>query len=261
MIQPTLTLFWQLLVPFACSCGIGLYFRFLLPNEFSPLQKVLFSLLGGFFLLVLVAQNLVYLGLPVRISAWLLLGPALPQVWLCRSKILAWVRWAQMNTEFRVLAVVIFLTVAFHGFVPIRQGLEWYYGRGHFDQINYVMLAEFLKEEPYSTSQQNIGLHPWLLYPVGFRESAKPTGSRTGTRQQAMGLKEVRIGQSILTAEIVSGRAPMRKEALPRHSSSSFNDARDLCLCPSARDGERSLYRRVRRAIGSAPSWPHQTIP
>ena len=76
------------------------------------------------------------------------------------------------------------MTITFHGIVPIRQGLEWYYGKGHFDQINYALLAEFLKEEPYSTSEQDIGLRPWLV------------------RRCRLGFKKERIGQSIITAEI-----------------------------------------------------------
>ena len=133
------------------------------------MNKVLFSLMGGLFLVVLIPQNLVYLGVPVRISAWLILGAALVQVWLCRHKFVAWIRTFYSNAEIRTLAVVILLTITFHGIVPIRQGLEWYYGKGHVDQINYVLLAEFLKEEPYSTSEQDIGLRPWLVRPVGFQ--------------------------------------------------------------------------------------------
>jgi hypothetical protein len=42
--------------------------------------------------------------------------------------------------------------------VPVELGLGWFYGNGHFDQINHVLLAEFLKEEPYGTGEQQIGL-------------------------------------------------------------------------------------------------------
>jgi hypothetical protein len=197
-----LTLFWQLFVLFICCLGVGLFLRFLLPKEFSLLNKVLFSLMGGLFLVVLIPQNLVYLGVPVRISAWLILGAALVQVWLCRHKFVAWIRTFYANAEIRTLAVVILLTITFHGIVPVRQGLEWYYGKGHFDQINYVLLAEFLKEEPYSTSEQNIGLRPWLIRAVGFQASAEQIGMSSGPGLEMVGLKEQRIGQSIITAEI-----------------------------------------------------------
>ena len=91
--------------------------------------------------------------------------------WLCRHKFVAWIRAFSSNAEIRTLAAVILLTITFHGVVPIQQGLEWYYGKGYDDQLNYVLLAEFLKEEPYSTSPQDIGLRPWLVRPIGFRIS------------------------------------------------------------------------------------------
>jgi hypothetical protein len=194
------TFCWQIFVLFACSSGLGLVFRFLLPKELSLLHKVLLSAVGGFSLVVLIAQNLVYLGVPVQISAWLLLGVALAQVWWCRRKFVVWGRAFCSNGDVRALAVVILLTVTFHGIVPVRQGLGWYYGKGHFDQINYVLLAEFLKEEPYSTSQEEIGLRPWLVGTVGFHD---PTGQlSSGAGLETIGLKKVRIGQSIVTAEI-----------------------------------------------------------
>ena len=187
MLISVITLFWQLFVLFACCSGVGLALRFLIPNGFSLLDKVLFSLMGGFFLVVLIPQNLVYLGVPVRISAWLILGGALVQVWLCRHKFVAWLRTFSSNDEIRTLAVVILLTITFHGVVPIRQGLGWYYGKGYEDQLNYVLLAEFLKEEPYSTSTHDTGLRPLVL---------------VKRAELALEFKKQRIGQSIVTAEI-----------------------------------------------------------
>jgi hypothetical protein len=178
-----MTLLLQLFVLFTCCLGLGRALRFLIPKEFSLLSKVLFSLVGGFFLSVLVPQNLIYLGVPVRISAWLLLGAALVQIWLSRHQFFTWSRLLGSSLEIRTLAVVVLLTITFHGIVPILQGVRWYYGKGYPDYSNYVQLAEFLKEEPYNTSEQDIGLRPWLIKP-------------------AIGLKTQRIGQSIITAEI-----------------------------------------------------------
>jgi hypothetical protein len=197
-----ITLLWQLFVLFACCAGVGLFLRFLIPKEFSLLNEVLFSLTGGLSLVVLIPQNLVYLGVPVRISAWLLLSAALVPMWLCRRKFAAWIRTFYSNADLRTLAVVILLTITFHGIVPIRQGLEWYYGKGHEDQINYVLLAEFLKEEPYNTSEQGIGLRPWLVRPVGFRDTAEQLGLSPGPGLEMIGFKKQRLGQSIITAEI-----------------------------------------------------------
>jgi hypothetical protein len=179
----TLTLLWQLFILFTCSLGLGLALRFLIPTGLSLLSKVLFSLIGGLFLVVLISQNLVYLGLPVRISAWLLLPAALVQIWCCRQRFVAWGRTLSSNHEIQTVAMLVLLTVTFHGIVPVQQGLRWYYGKGYPDYSNYVQLAEFLKEEPYGTSEQDIGLRPWLIKP-------------------AIGLKTQRIGQSIVTAAI-----------------------------------------------------------
>jgi hypothetical protein len=197
-----LTLFWQIFVLFACCSGLGLAFRFLLPKEFSLLNKVLFSLMGGFFLVVLVPQNLVYLGMPVRISAWLILAAALTQVWLSRRNFLTRIRTFHSNAETRTLAVVALLTVTFHGIVPIQQGLNWYYGKAYEDQLYYVVLAEFLKEESYSTREQDIGLRPWLVGAVGYRDTAEQLGLGPGPGLELIGSKKQRIGESIITAEM-----------------------------------------------------------
>jgi hypothetical protein len=197
-----LTLLWQLFILFTCCSGAGLALRFLIPKEFSLLNKMLFSLMGGLFLVVLIAQNLVYLGIPIRISAWLLLAAALVQVCFFRRKVLAWIQAVRSNVEIRTLAVVTLLTITFHGIVPIRQGLEWYYGKGYEDQLNYVLLAEFLKEEPYNTSAQDIALRPWLITSVGYRVKAEELGMTSGPGVEVVGLKNQRIGQSIVTAEI-----------------------------------------------------------
>jgi hypothetical protein len=166
------------------------------------LHKVLFSWMGGLFLVVLVPQNLVYLGLPVRISAWLILGAALVQLWFCRREFGNWKRAFYSNPDIRTLVAVVLAAITFHGIAPIRQGLEWYYGTGHSDQLNYALLAEFLKEEPYSTSGQEIGLRPWLVRTVGFQASAEQLGMNSGPGVEMIGLKKGRIGQSIITAEV-----------------------------------------------------------
>ena len=160
MIFSIITLFLQLSAIFACCSAAGLTLNSILPKGLSPVYKVLFSLVAGLFLVVLVPQNLFYLGVPVRISAWFALAVAVFQICFYRRRLLSWIRTLGSNADIRTLSVVVLITIGFHSVIPIRQGLEWYYGKGHFDQINYVLLAEFLKEEPYSTSTQNIGFRP-----------------------------------------------------------------------------------------------------
>jgi hypothetical protein len=177
-----LTLSLQLVAIFACCLGIGITFFPFIRRESSPLSKLLFTFTGGFFLIVLLPQNLVYVGVPVRISAWLMLGLAVFQFFRKRGELPKWAGILRTNPDMQTLIFVVIASVTFHSVVPIRQGLDSYYGKAHPDQLNYVLLAEFLKEEPYSTDMQDIGYKPWLLRPVR--------------------LKEERIGQSIVTAEI-----------------------------------------------------------
>jgi hypothetical protein len=177
-----LILLWQVLVMFGCCLGAGSLLLFFIPRGWSPLSKAFFSFLGGIFLAVLIPQNLIYLGVPVRISAWLLFGFAALQLSRHSRRLRDWLRTLRSNADIRTLGVVILLTITFHSVVPVQQGIDSFYGKAGIDQINYVFLAEFLKEEPYKTDFQDIGLRPWLLMGVNF--------------------KHQRIGQSVVTADM-----------------------------------------------------------
>jgi len=156
----------QLVAIFGCSLGVGLTLLPFIPKGSSALSKFLFSFVGGLFLTVLIPQNLIYLGLPVRISAWFLVGLAALQFYLRRREWGGWIRTLRTNADIQMLSIVAMLTVAFHSVVPIQQGIDSYYGKAHPDQLNYVFLAEFLKEKPYSTDIGDIGHQPWLPMPV-----------------------------------------------------------------------------------------------
>ena len=126
-----LTLSLQLGAIFGCCLGVGLtLFRFV-PKSLPALSKLLFSFVGGLFLTVLIPQNLIYLGLPVRISAWFLVGLAAFQFYLARREWGGWIRTLRRNADIQVLGIVVMLTVAFHSVVPIQQGIDSYYGKAH----------------------------------------------------------------------------------------------------------------------------------
>jgi hypothetical protein len=200
MLVSAFILLWQLTAVFLVAASVGWVLRFLLPAEMSVFSKAVLILAGGVFLLVLLAQNMVYLGVPVQISAWLILALGILQLCLDRRRLFQGLRALYRDPDMRTLLMVVLATVIFHGIVPVRQGLEWYYGKGHYDQISYVLLAEFLKDEPYRTSENDIGLRPWVLKPVGFVEPAKEANDDSGPALSVIGLKEQRIGQSVLTA-------------------------------------------------------------
>ena len=200
------------------------------------------------FLVVLIAQNLVYLGVPVRISAWLLLGAALVQVWLCRHNFLARIRTLYANADIRTLAVIILLTILFHGIVPIRQGLEWYYGKGHDDQLNYVLIAEFLKEEPYGTSGQEIASASLVGQTCRVSRHCRAAGNDFRTRrrddraQKGENRPEHHYGRN---QRLVGDRC---KRGLRRGSHLLPHFAGNLSLRIAARDRDRPLHGWVRRA-------------
>jgi hypothetical protein len=176
------TLSLQLVAIFGCCLGVGLTLFPFVPKSLSALSKLLFSFVGGLFLTVLVLQNLIYLGVPVRISAWFLVSLAAFQFYLARRNWVSWIQTVRTNVDIQVVSVVVIAMITFHSAVPIKQGLESYYGKAHPDQLSYVLLAEFLKEEPYKTNIRDVGRQPWLVIPVN--------------------LKEERIGQSVINAEI-----------------------------------------------------------
>jgi len=177
-----LAILWQVFAILGCCLGAGSLLLFLIPRECPPLSKAFFSITGGIFLAVLIPQNLAYLGVPVRISAWLLFGFAAFQ--LCRRsrRLGDLLRTVRASADIRSLGVVVLLTVTFHSVVPVQQGIDSYCGKPGIDHMNYIFLAEFLKEEPYKTDFQDVGLRPWLLTGLYF--------------------KHQRIGQSVITAEI-----------------------------------------------------------
>jgi hypothetical protein len=96
-----LTLSLQLVAIFACCLGIGITFFPFIRRESSPLSKLLFTFTGGFFLTVLLPQNLVYVGVPVRISAWLMLGLAVFQFFRKRGELSKWAGILRTNLDSR----------------------------------------------------------------------------------------------------------------------------------------------------------------
>jgi hypothetical protein len=176
------TLVWQLIAMLGSCLGLGLLLHFLLPKDFSALAKTVFTFALGLFLSVLIPQNLVYLGLPVRFSAWFVLALAVFQLYRFRRELRGWLRNLRTNADIKALGVVALLTAAFHGVVPVQQGLDAYYGKAGLDCYPYTNLAQYLRDESYNTDATQFGLRPSALFTTKY--------------------KHERIGQSIVQAEI-----------------------------------------------------------
>jgi hypothetical protein len=109
-------------------------------------------------------QDLVYLGLRLAWSAWIAAAIALLGVGGIWRRIAAsragdaggWRRWLAP-------ASVVILVFGFQARGVVYHGPSDYYGYASQDQVNYVQLAEFLIEKPYSTELRDVGLQPWLV--------------------------------------------------------------------------------------------------
>jgi hypothetical protein len=75
------------------------------------------------------------------------------------------------------LALAVYLSA---GVGVLAQGVERYRGNMLSDQYHYVVLAQFLADEPFSTDWPDVGQRPWLVMPVA--------------------LKDDRLGQSVIQA-------------------------------------------------------------
>ena len=165
-----LTIVWQLISIFGCCLGFGLALRFLLPKSLSPLAKAIFTFVIGLFLIVLLPQNLIYLGVPVRWSSWFALGLAAFQFYRCRREFRGWLRTFRAHADLKALGIVALLTAIFHSVVPIQQGLDVYYGKAGLDFYPYTVLAQYLRDEFYKTDPSQFGLRLSGLFPSGYAQ-------------------------------------------------------------------------------------------
>jgi hypothetical protein len=120
--------------------------------------------LAGLALHTLILQSLVYLDFPLRRTApWAFAVAAAGVImWLIR-----WWRSPRrgLNARKREIAWVVAagaFAAGVQGTSIAALGSDRYIGNGTIDQVNYVLTAQFLVEERFSTEVSQIGLHPWL---------------------------------------------------------------------------------------------------
>jgi hypothetical protein len=135
-----------------------------------PLRRNAWLWLGfaGFALHALILQELVYCGLPLRVTAWPAFGLALAglgfTIW--RQPGRSWRLPDKFRRESRLYAAV--FALGFVGQLPALVAVtpERFYGAGHYDQANYIVTAEYLAEWPMMTGPDEVGYRPWLLRAV-----------------------------------------------------------------------------------------------
>ncbi|MBI3885500.1 MAG: hypothetical protein HY302_07200 [Opitutae bacterium] len=182
LVQHGIAIGFQLGVLLFTSAGWGylIYRSGRKANFFPPpAGDILICATAGLCLCFIVLQNLVYAGIKLEWSSWLGLSAAAAGLafwWRDRSgsTVAPCARTTQACWLWLSSGLLVF---CFQGAALIYHGPAHYYGNAHQDQVNYVQLAQFLVERPFSTSLADVGLHPWLV--------------------KAIDLKEMRIGQSV----------------------------------------------------------------
>jgi hypothetical protein len=128
--------------------------------------------LGGYVAQILFLQALIYCNLRLQWTAWVGLAIALAGVLvsvLTRQKAESLAS-RQRRREMQVAGALFALVFCWQGAPLFHSKPSNYYGNAHTDQVNYVLLAQFLIEKPFSTSLDEVGLQPWLVKPIRAKE-------------------------------------------------------------------------------------------
>jgi hypothetical protein len=121
----------------------------------------------GLATIILVLQNLVYLNVPVRRSApwfWLVVG----LLWL----VILWRRGLRESWRHCPRAVLAACAGVYliQGLGLFLVGAPSYLGHRMSDQFNYIAMAQFLTDCPFTTSPDQIGPRPYLLRALLFKD-------------------------------------------------------------------------------------------
>jgi hypothetical protein len=160
-------LFVLLFLSVGCGCWLWLFSG--RPSLCRGRSWVWFGL-AGFCAHTLVLQSLVYLGLPLNVTAWPALSMAAGGVvfglWECRKR-------PSLRTPVGEVKFIVLVFVAgFFGQAPglLVLGPERYFGSGSYDHANYVVTAEFFRGLPFSTTAEEVAYRPWLVRALEAKE-------------------------------------------------------------------------------------------
>jgi hypothetical protein len=122
---------------------------------------------------VLITQNLVYMDLPLKESA----------VWVWCLGIILWAIWlfAVLRSNFRpirfsinkhafLIGIILFSVYVIQGFGIFGSSAKYYVGRAWYDQYNYVAIAQFLADYPFSTSSIDLMDQPYAHRAITFKD-------------------------------------------------------------------------------------------
>jgi hypothetical protein len=186
VLEQTLLTAWCASVVLGSLLVIGACFVWLLSGR-RPLGEAewLLAPFAGLAVVTVVAQNLVYQDVPLPRATVLLWAAAVAvAAWMWRRGALA----AALRTLPRRVFAVAVAAYLVQGAALFAVGARHYAGRAWEDQYTYTVVTQFLMDEPFRVSREEIGQRPYL-----YRVLARAMGPLDFPSH-----KEHRIGQSVL---------------------------------------------------------------
>ena len=164
---------WQIAAVGIVAGGWGFWLWRLAGSRAAPRRlRWLWWGIAGFAAHALLLQSLVYLNAPLRWTAWFGLA-----IGISGCGALAFRRIESKSPpgsnrlpEAGAVGVVVGIVMLIHLALPVWQGPARFFGSGRYDQANYVVTAQFLVDESFSTDGRSIGLRPWLTQPLEKKE-------------------------------------------------------------------------------------------
>src|SRR5688572_21196457 len=163
--QRVILILLQLLVLGAWTAGTGYWFWLALGRPDSVRVALwVWCGLAGFCGSALLLQALVYFDQPLRRTAPALAALAAGGIVLLARRL--WRRRSAHAHGWRAalpFGVAAFAAMVLHSVSVVPIGPTRFAGEAQIDQVNYVALAQFLTDEPFSTRMDDIGLRPWMM--------------------------------------------------------------------------------------------------
>lgn len=138
------------------------YLKIETPWTFS-LATLLFG--AGFAVQILLLQNLVYFNLPVASTFALPAAIGLYGLYQLIRDVPP-LDPADRNRAAGLLIGVFLLQAS----TAIFESPTFYYGKGHTDQYNYVIMSQFVLTEPFNSAPADIHMQPWLTRAHEFKQ-------------------------------------------------------------------------------------------
>ena len=151
---------WCILVSIGSLYFIGLPVSILLYRGDNYETRWILSPFIGLSAIILISQNLVYLGVPIGLSTpWIWAVACLLWVWVIKTRRLITLFSA---IPYRILGSALAAYMV-QGIGLLLVGAKYYVGRAWHDQFNYTAIAQFLTDYPFNLSFADIQTQPYLV--------------------------------------------------------------------------------------------------